>query len=191
MTNLEYREGEGVKDAAGNFISEKRIDVVTITEQFSPLFNLDMTWHNSLLSRFEMKHSRNLAFSFVNNQLTEVTSREYIVGLGYRIKDIRFLITSVGGGSGRSQRVSSEVNLKLDVSMRNNKTVLRRIDEDIDQVSAGQRIMSINFSADYMVNQNLTTRAFFERSSTNPFISNQFPNSTTFAGISLRFTLTQ
>lgn len=190
MTNLEYREGQGVKDAAGNFISEKRIDVVTITEQFSPLFNIDMTWHNSLLSRFEIKHSRNLSFSFVNNQLTEVTSREYLVGMGYRIKDIRFLITAVGG-SGRSQRVSSEVNLKLDISVRNNKTVLRRIDEDIDQVSAGQRIMSINFSADYMVNQNLTTRAFFERSSTNPFISNQFPNSTTFAGISLRFTLTQ
>jgi len=190
MTNLEYREGQGVRDIAGNFISEKRIDVVTITEQFSPLFNIDMTWHNSLLSRFEVKHTRNLSFSFVNNQLTEVTSREYIVGMGYRIKNVRFLITSVGG-SGRSQRVNSEINLKMDVSMRNNKTVLRRIDEEIDQVSAGQRIMSINFSADYMVNQNLTTRAFFERSSTNPFISNQFPNSTTFAGISLRFTLTQ
>lgn len=190
MTNLEYKAGAGIRDNAGNFIAEKRMDVVTITEQFSPLFNIDMTWNNSLLSKIEIKHSRNLSYSFVNNQLTEVNSKEYIVGLGYRIKDIRFLITAVGGG-GRSQRVSSEVNLKLDVSIRDNKTVLRRIDEEIDQVSAGQRIMSINFSADYMVNQNLTTRLFFERSSTNPFISNQFPNSTTFAGISLRFTLTQ
>ncbi|HHN48883.1 MAG TPA: cell surface protein SprA, partial [Bacteroidales bacterium] len=190
LTNLEFIEGAGVRDAAGNFISQNRIDVVTITEQFSPLFNIDMTWHNSLLSRFEIRHTRNLSFSFVNNQLTEVTSREYVVGLGYRIQDIRFLVTAIGG-TGQSQRVSSEVNLKLDVSVRNNKTVLRRIDEQVDQVSAGQQLVSINFSADYMVNQNLTTRLFFERSATNPFISNQFPNSTTFAGISLRFTLTQ
>ena len=190
MTNLEYREGLGMRDNAGNFISEMRIDVVTITEQFSPLFNIDMTWHNSLLSRFEIKNTRNLSFSFVNNQLTEVTSKEYLVGLGYRVQNLRFLVTSIGG-TGRSQRVSSELNLKVDVSVRNNKTVLRRIDEDIDQVSAGQQLIAINFSADYMVSQNLTARAFFERSSTNPFISNQYPSSTTFSGISLRFTLAQ
>jgi cell surface protein SprA len=190
MTNLEFREGLGMRDNAGNFISEMRIDVVTITEQFSPLFNIDMTWHNSLLSRFEVKHTRNLSLSFVNNQLTEVTSKEYLVGLGYRVQDLRFLVTSIGG-TGRSQRVSSELNLKVDVSVRNNKTVLRRIDEDIDQVSSGQQLVAINFSADYMVSQNLTARAFFERSSTNPFISNQYPSSTTFSGISLRFTLAQ
>lgn len=190
MTNLEYREDDDVRDAAGNFIFERRIDVVTITEQFSPLFNIDMTWNNSLLSRFEVKHTRNLSFSFVNNQLTEVTSKEYLLGLGYRIQDMRFLVTAIGG-SGRSQRVNSELNLKLDVSLRNNKTMLRRIDEDVDQVSSGQQMVAINLSADYMVSQNLTARAFFERSSTNPFISNQYPNSTTFAGISLRFTLAQ
>jgi cell surface protein SprA len=190
MTNLEYREDDDVRDAAGNFIFERRIDVVTIIEQFSPLFNIDMTWNNSLLSRFEVKHTRNLSFSFVNNQLTEVTSKEYLLGLGYRIQDMRFLVTAIGG-SGRSQRVNSELNLKLDVSLRNNKTMLRRIDEDVDQVSSGQQMVAINLSADYMVSQNLTARAFFERSSTNPFISNQYPNSTTFAGISLRFTLAQ
>lgn len=117
-------------------------------------------------------------------------SKEYVLGLGYRIKDLKFIVINIGG-SGSRQRMNSELNLKLDISMRNNKTVLRRIDEDVDQVSVGQRIMSINFSADYMVSQNLTARAFFERSATNPFISNQYPNSTTFAGLSLKFTLMQ
>lgn len=190
LSNLEYREGEGIRDISRNFIPEKRIEVVSISEQFSPLFNLDMTWNNSLLTKFEVKHTRNLSLSFVNNQLTEVKSKEYIIGFGYRIQDLKFLITTVGG-TGRRQRVSSELNLKMDISLRNNKSVLRRIDEAIDQVSAGQRILSLNFSADYMVSQNLTARAFFERSSTTPFISNQFPNSTTFAGLSLKFTLMQ
>ncbi|MDP2422959.1 MAG: cell surface protein SprA, partial [Bacteroidales bacterium] len=192
LTNLEFVEGLGIRDVSGNFISDKRIEVVTITEQFSPLLNIDMTWHNSLLTKLEMKRSRNLAFSFVNNQLTQVTSNEYVLGLGYRIQNVKFLITSIGmGGKGRRQQVSSDLNLKVDVSMRENKTVLRRVDEELDQVSAGQNILSINASADYMMNQNLSVRVFFERTATNPFISNQFPNSSTFAGISLRFSLAQ
>lgn len=190
LTNIEYNPNESNRDAAGNFIIEKRIDNITISEQFSPLFNIDATWTNSLLTRFEIRNTRNLSLSFVNNQLTEVKSKEYVLGLGYRIKDLKFIVINIGG-SGSRQRMNSELNLKLDISMRNNKTVLRRIDEDVDQVSVGQRIMSINFSADYMVSQNLTARAFFERSATNPFISNQYPNSTTFAGLSLKFTLMQ
>ncbi len=186
LTNLAYRPDMGMRDASGNFIAERRIDVISINEQFSPLINIDITWHNSLLTRFEIRHSRSLAFSFVNNQLTEVTSREYIIGAGYRIKDVRFVVASVGPGRSR-QRISSDLNLKLDLSLRDNKTVLRRIDEPLDQVSAGQRMIAINFSADYVINQNLSARAFFERTSNIPYLT--FLNAHTFAGISLRFTL--
>jgi hypothetical protein len=74
---------------------------------------------------------------------------------------MRFLVTAIGG-TGRSQRVSSELNLKLDVSLRNNKTMLRRIDEEIDQVSSGQQQwLQLILSADYMVSQNLTARMPF------------------------------
>ncbi len=192
ITNVEFKEGQGVRDASGNFIAQKRMDVVTISEQFNPLINFDMTWHNSLLTKFEVRRTRNLSLSFVNNQLTEVVSNELVFGAGYRIQDLKFMIRSLGGGgSGRRQQVRSDLNLKLDFSMRENKTVLRRIDEDLDNVSAGQSIISILASAEYMMNQNLTTRVFFERTSTNPFISNQFRNSSTFGGISLRFTLAQ
>ncbi|MCF8365575.1 MAG: cell surface protein SprA, partial [Bacteroidales bacterium] len=71
-----------------NYIPEYQIQQVSIIEQFSPLISFDMTWLNSLMSKFEIKKSRNLSMSFVNNQLTEVVSNEYIVGLGYRFKDV-------------------------------------------------------------------------------------------------------
>ena len=37
---------------------EKEIAQVTINEQFSPLFKLDLVWKNSLLTKIEFKRSR-------------------------------------------------------------------------------------------------------------------------------------
>lgn len=174
-------------DVAGNFISANRIDVITISEQFQPLFNIDMTWNNSLLTKIEFKKSRNLSLSFVNNQLTEVTNNEIVIGVGYRFKDVKLNLSS----GGRRQQLKSDLNVKMDLSIRDNKTVLRRLDEAINQISTGNRMISINTSADYVINQRFNIRLFFDKTITNPFVSNQFDNSTTNAGVSLRFTLAQ
>jgi len=136
-----------------------------------------------------MKKSRNLSLSFANNQLTEVTSEEYIVGIGYRFKDVRISFANMGGKTGKTFK--SDINIKVDYSIRSNKTVLRSIDTDIDQISAGQKVSSINFSLDYMLSQALTLRLFFDKITTNPYLSSQYRNSTTKGGISLRFSLAQ
>ncbi|MCX6232896.1 MAG: cell surface protein SprA [Bacteroidetes bacterium] len=173
---------ETVKNMLGNYVSKKQIDQVSISEQFSPLFRIELSWVNSLLTNIEFKKSRNLSLSFTNNQLTELTSNEFIVGLGYRIKDVEIIIGKL---------LKSDITLKLDFSIRSNKTVLRRIDQNINQISQGQQVISLNFSADYMLNERFTLRAFFDKVINNPFISSSFPNSTTNAGISIRFSLAQ
>jgi cell surface protein SprA len=177
-------------DANDDFISRNEINMVSIVEQFSPLITFDMTWVNSLMTKFEIKKSRNLAMSFSNNQLTEVTSNEFVVGAGYRVKDVKFAVRSMGGSGGR-QNIKSDLNLRADFSIRTNKTVLRRIDEDINQISTGQKVYSINTSADYMVSPRLNIRLFFDKVINNPYVSSQFRNSTTNGGVSLRFTLAQ
>ena len=191
---MNYVEANGGDYATQQFSSDyiPRYDFgqISISEQFSPLFGIDMTWHNSLSTKVEYKKSRNLTMSFANNQVTEVNSRELVVGLGYRIKSLGFTIKALGGG-GKKTRLESDVDIKVDFSIRNNKTILRRIDEDINQVSAGQKIFSINTSIDYMLNQNLSIRLFFDKIINNPFVSNQYKNSTTNGGISLRFSLAQ
>ncbi|PKP04767.1 MAG: cell surface protein SprA [Bacteroidetes bacterium HGW-Bacteroidetes-6] len=179
-------DGDGftfVKDAMNNFLPRYEIAQVSITEQFSPLINIDLTWKNSLISKIEYKKSRNLAMSFSNNQLTEVISGEITLGLGYRIKDVEFEISN--------KPFKSDLSLKADFSIRNNKTVLRKIVENVDQISAGQKIISVNLSAEYMLSQKFTIRAFFDKVINNPYISSQFLNSNTNAGISLRFSLAQ
>lgn len=192
VTNVLYTGIDGAPstlDAISNFIPQYQISQVAITEQFVPLFGIDMTWNNNILSKIEFKRSRNLALSFTNNQLTEINSNEFIIGFGYRFKDFELIFR--GGGGGPSQRYKSDLNLRADISVKDNKTILRRIDEGITQISAGQQMITLNTSADYQMNERLTVRLFFNKVITNPYVSNQYSSSTTNGGLSLRFTLAQ
>jgi len=195
QSNLLYREFNDAPralDNNNNYIHEYLIAQVSIIEQFNPLISFDMNWINSLMTKFEIKKARNLSLGFVNNQLTEVSTNEYVVGLGYRFKEVQFGIRSTtGGGQGTRQNVKSDLNIRADFSIKSNKTVLRRIEEDINQVSSGQKVTSINLSAEYTVNQRLNIRVFFDKVTNNPFVSSQYRTSTTNGGITLRFTLAQ
>jgi cell surface protein SprA len=190
-SNILYKEVNGmpsVVDDAGNFIPQVQTTVVSITEQFNPLIKIDLGFINSLLASAEMKRSRNISMSFSNNQLTEITSNEFIVGLGYRLKGIRFNLSGVLGG-GKKTKTNSDLNLKLDFSIRKNKTVLRRVDQDINQISVGQQVMTLNFSADYNLSTRFNVRFYFDKVINTPYVSNQYRTSNTKGGIALRFTL--
>ena len=145
---------------SNSFYPQYDVAQITIVEQFAPLFGIDMTWNNSLLTRFEYKKSRNLTFSMANKQLTDVAGDEIVVGLGYRIKDVAFTVSSIGGG-GRKTNLKSDIDIKLDFSVRNNRTVLRRVDQPLDQVSAGQQVVSVNTTIDYALSKSLTLRLYF------------------------------
>lgn len=189
VSNINYREDESgnptARDLLNNFIARDEINQISISEQFSPFISIDATLHNSIMAKFEIKKSRNLAMSFSNNQLTETTSDEFIIGSGYRIPDVEFMIRS----GGKNRNLKSDLNLRADFSIRKNKTLLRKMVENFDQISAGQRIISINLSADYMINTNFMVRIFYDQIITDPFVSSVFPNANTNAGFSLRFTL--
>ena len=81
------------------------------------------------------------------------------------------------------------MDLKIDFNIRNNRTVIRKVIEDVEQITAGQQIISIKFSADYVINQRLNVKAFYDKVITNPFLSTTFPGAITNAGFSIRFTL--
>jgi cell surface protein SprA len=192
LTDVNYVEQDGFAaalDNAENFIPKNRMDVISLTEQFGPLIGFDMTMKNSMLARIEFKKTRNLSLSFVNNQLTEMKSNELVVGTGYRFKSVPFRVKSLA--TGKTVTMKSDLNVKLDFSIRDNKTILRRIEENNNQISTGTKQTSINFSADYMVSQKLNVRLFYDQTISNPWISSQIPTSNINAGISLRFTLAQ
>ncbi|HOZ39590.1 MAG TPA: cell surface protein SprA [Flavobacteriales bacterium] len=185
QTNLLYEEGANVVDAAGNFIPQRQISVITIQEVMRPFASFDATLKNSMLLKFEYNRDRNLSLSLTNYQVTEIRGKEYVVGTGYRFKNVKFPF-AIGGVAPKS-----DLNLRVDLSLRDNATVIRKMEERQNQVTAGQNILSIKTSADYVINQRLNIRAFYERVVNTPVISTSFPSANTNAGISLRFTLAQ
>ena len=170
-----------------NYLPKYDMNMITISEQFSPLINIDMTWQNSLITKFAIRKTRNISMSFANNQITEMSSDEFIIGTGYRFKQVP-LHMKLGGSR---KTFKSDINVKLDFSIRENKTVLRKLIENVDQISQGQSIMSINFSVDYQFSRSLTLRAFYDQVINDPFVSSQYPSSNINAGLSLRFSLAQ
>ena len=147
-----------------------------------------------MTANVQYKKSRALTISFSNNQLTEVNGQEIVVGAGYRIKGLSFNISSLTAGprgKNNKKTVSNDLVLKVDIGFRHDKTILRRIDENNNQVSAGQNKINIYITGDYQFSTRLSAQAFFKRDMNTPFISTSFPTSTTFAGVMIRFNLAQ
>jgi cell surface protein SprA len=175
-----------IRDANDNFYSQFEINSVSITEQFSPFIAIDLNWKNSLITKIEFKKTRNLNMSFSNNQLTEQKTDEYILGAGYRIKDVE---VTIGTRGGRKRTFKSDLNLRLDFSIRNNITILRKLEEGVDQVTAGNGLVTIKTSADYVLSDRFNLRLFYDHEINTPKVSLSFPTSNIRFGVSVRFTL--
>ncbi|MBR3711071.1 MAG: cell surface protein SprA [Bacteroidales bacterium] len=175
---------------SSNIIPKIDINQMVLNEQFMPLIGVDVGFQNSLTCNAQYKLSRSLTMSFSNNQLTEVNSREIVVGAGYRIKGLSFNIRSLTGNNSR-KTVKNDLVLKVDLGFKKDKTILRRIDENNNQVSAGQNKINIYITGDYQFSTRLSAQVFFKRDMNTPFVSTSFPTSTTFAGMMFRFNLAQ
>lgn len=181
-SNLDYGQG-GQFDQSGNFKNPILITNATLVEQFNPLIRVDFEMANSLSVLAEMRKDRALSLSFDNNLLTEMSGNEYVVGLGYRVPNIKF-VTHIGG---RRSVMSGDLNLKADLSLRDNITVIRNLDINTNQVTAGQNIWSLKFTADYALTKNLTTLFFYDHTFSEFKVSTAFPQTTIRTGFTLRY----
>jgi len=183
-TNLDYDPNNPDElDQGGNFKNETIYSNVNLEEQFSPLIRIDFEMNNSIKILTEIKRDRVLSLSFDNNLMTEIQGKEYILGLGYRIKDVRIRSKIAGPG----QIVKSDLNMKADISVRDNKTIIRYLDLENNQVTSGQTIWGIKYSADYAFSKNLTGIFYFDYAFSEYAISTAFPQTTIRSGLTLRY----
>ena len=191
-TNVYYNENNSIQTFENSDLIIPKYDIsqIVLNEQFAPLIGIDLGLQNSMTFNLQLKKSRTLTLSFANNQLTEVNGQEIVVGGGYRIKNLSFSITSIGGG-GKTQTIKNDLVLKLDIGLKKDITILRRIDENNNQVSAGQNKINFYLTADYNFSQRLAAQAFFKYDLTIPEVANTFKNSTSYGGITIRFSLAQ
>ena len=191
-SNVYYDENNTVQTYENSDLIIPRFDIsqIVLNEQFTPLIGIDVGLQNSMTFNLQFKKSRTLTLSFTNNQLTEVNGQEIVVGGGYRIKNLSFSVTPIGGG-GKAQTIKNDLVLKLDIGLKKDITILRRIDENNNQVSAGQHKINFYLTADYNFSQRLSAQAFFKYDLTIPEVANTFKNSTTYGGVTIRFSLAQ
>lgn len=194
-SNVNYRDdnGDGFSDVRDpvtnqNFVPKYNYQSVTIKESFSPLVNVDLKWRNNLLTRFEIKRDRTLSLSVANAQISEVRGVEYVVGVGYTFKNVKLPFQKKKKSK---TKISSNLKTRCDFSIRDNATILRKLDTDIkpNEPTGGQRILTLKLTADYAISNKFTVRFFFDRVVNTPVISVNFPTSNTKAGLSLRLSL--
>lgn len=191
-SNFEYDKHPGgvdetgalYTDTGGNFYNKLLISNVNLVEQFNPLVRFDFEMLSSVKILAEMKKDRALSMSFDNNLLTEVKGLEYVVGIGYRIKDV---IISSRLADNPTGIIKSDINFKLDASYRNSQTIVRYLDYDNNRLSGGQNVWSAKLTADYSFSKNLTMIFFYDHSFSKAVISTSFPITNIRAGFTFRY----
>ena len=164
------------------------ISTVTITEAFSPLIGLNLTMKNSLNVKAEYRKQRNLALNVTSVQLTEGHTDEFVIGGGYTIKNLSFIAKKKDGGQ---KKVSNDLKIQVDVSYKDVKMLLRKIDEGITQASSGNRVLAIKISADYVLSQKINLQLFYDHQGTTPLISSSYPVKADNFGLNIKLMLTR
>jgi cell surface protein SprA len=171
-------------NGVGNFYTKNIISNVNLTEQFNPLIRIDMEMKNSMKILAEIRKDRTLNMSFDNNLLTEVNGNEYVVGLGYRIKDV---VINSSLADNPTNTIKSDINIKADLTLRKNETIVRYLDYDNNQLGGGQDIWTVKLTSDYSFSKNLTAIFYYDHSFSKAVISTSFPITTIRAGFTLRY----
>jgi len=169
-----------------DILSEMQIGQVSISESLSPLIGIDVRTRKNTSFKFEIGKQRQVALSMANNQITESKATDITVGLGYIIRDVQFTIVDE---SGQRNNIKSNLELKLDVRISDNQTVIRRILEGFNQPTAGQRRTTIKLTADYRLSRRLAAQFYYDQTISTFKTSMAFPTNQWQSGIALRLNL--
>jgi len=184
--NLQFDDNNPtITNAAGDFESRTLVSSATLVDEFSPLVRVDMKMKNSFSMRGELKRDRTLTMNFNNSTLTDIKGTEYIFGFGYVFKDVKMKTSFTG----TKQTLKGDINLRADVSLRDNLTLIRSVNSDNDQISGGQKLFSIKFTADYRLNSNLTASFYYNHQTSRYAISTTFPRQSINAGFNFIYNL--
>ncbi|MEZ5047394.1 MAG: cell surface protein SprA [Chitinophagaceae bacterium] len=175
-----------IDSITGNYVPYFVVPNMTITENFGPLLGIDATLQNSMNIHIEYKKARTLSMSLIDFQLSETKSKEIAFGGGIRLKKVKVPIKYFG-----IDRLRSDVNIKADFALRDDRTSINRLDQHETRDTRGQKVITISPSIDYILNQNVTIRFFYDRRQSIPYVSNAYPITTTRGGVMIRFMLGQ
>lgn len=171
---------------SGNYIPFFLIPNLTIQEQFAPLIGIDITTTDQTALRFEYAKSRQLSLSLYDYQLSEVRSSSFSFGGTYRKKGVNlpFKIPFI-----KANPDQTDLNISLDFSFRNDLQTNSVLDQPNAYSTGGQKTISIQPSIDYLINNRIDLKFYFDQQRIIPYISTSAPIINTRAGIELRISI--
>jgi len=172
-----------------NYVPYFLVPNITIQESFDPLIEVDMTFTNQLQTRFEFKKTRTLSLSLIDYQLAENRSTEVTFGLNWRQKGVP-LIKNIKFGK-KQMQLDNDVTIRMDFSLRDDATSNSKLDQGTSFGTAGQKVIRIAPSIDYVLNNRVSVKLYFEQNRNIPKISNAFPITNTRGGLQIRVSLAQ
>lgn len=177
---------------SGNYIPYFLVPNITISEQFAPLIDLDMQFTNQVSARFEFRKARTLSLSLVDFQLSENRNTEFTIGAGWRKRGfpLPFRI-KLPGRTEAAKKLDNDINFRLDFSLRDVATSNSRLDQTVALPTSGQREIIISPSIDYVLNNRVNIKLYFDQRRVIPKISTAPPITTTRAGLQIRIALAQ
>lgn len=177
-----------IDTVSGNYVPFFLVPNITIQESFQPLIGIDITTTKQLNLKFEYKKSRTLSLSLVDYQLSETNATEWTIGAGFRTRDVK-IPGFLRGLFKNAKSLQNDLNLKLDLSMRDEATSNSRLDQPNAYGTGGQKVITIQPSIDYVLNNRINIKFFFDQRRVIPYIQTSAPNSNTRAGVQVRISL--
>ena len=200
--------------SVGSYVNNS-YTTVSINESFSPLIGFDATFQNDLTAKLEYRTTRVLNLSMTSIQLNESLSKDWVVGLAYKLRDFNLFgasgnrkvskaqnpkKTSKSGDQNNTKQTKSssktgvnhDLNLRLDISLRKQAAITRDIATGMSSASSGNSAFKFSFMADYTLSRLLTLTAYFDSQTNTPLLSsNSYPTTTYDFGLSMKFSLTR
>ena len=200
--------------SVGSYVNSS-YSTVSINEAFSPLLGIDATFQNDLTAKLEYRTTRVLNLSMTSVQLNESLSKDWVIGLAYKLRDFNLFgakgnrkvskaqnprktsKSSQASNASSTRRTSKtgvnhDLNLRLDVSFRKQAAITRDIASGVSSASSGNSAFKLSFMADYTLSRLLTLTFYYDSQTNTPLLaSNSYPTTTHDFGLSMKFSLTR
>ena len=162
------------------------ISQVMISEQFAPLIGVNVRTKSKLTARFEYKTKRDLSLNISNAQITEVNAKDWSLEIGFIKNNMKLPFKD----QGRIITLKNDFNFRLNLSVTNNRTIQRKIDE-VNIITNGNINLQVRPNISYAINNKLTIQFYVDRNVNDPLVTNSYRRATTRVGTKIVFNLAQ
>ena len=177
------------------------ISTVSLNESFSPLLGLNLTFTNNMTLKVEYKSTRVATLSVTSAQVNETSSKDMVIGWGYKIND--FKLSTLFGGKKASQRqnrnsqrktsakdktkdqqtagaatatskrntFAHDLNLRFDFSLRNQSAYRRDLQTSLSEATSGSKAFKTSASIEYSVSKMVSLSMYYDRQRSQPLLS--------------------